>query len=585
VLRQDYVYEGNLPSQVMSVEAVPYSPAPVRDNIGWLRWIGPLLLVVQWLLMCVLAQPTGNFPHNDDWAYVPAVQRLVETGEVHMPAWAAMNFIGHLLWGALFGLPFGVSFFTMRLAGLMAGLLGVLATYGLCREFGVRRPIAWLAAAVLAANPIYFAITNSFMTDAPFFAAATGSLWWYARALRTGSLAHEAGATLLAVVAILVRQTGLALPIAYAGALMMTRGLRGQLVLRAVAVCGAGVVAHLGWKAWMVSHGQLPPMYGAQVEQLRSTLTLPLENLILQVGRNTGMVWLYVAISCALLIGVVLAQGSRKSVLLRLLIAGAGGLLIYGVLRENRLSMPLLMNQLDWHGLGPALERNTPIAPSLRRGWALVTMLAAASGVGLVFAAGFLVRRWRAMPALGPERSMVVMVLVYAAVYVAPVTALSTVFDRYIIALLPVALVLLGTLASDSGAAVVPQRFARALNVVPAAGVLAMSLFAAALVHDYFAFHKVRWQQLDRLVTSDGVPAGLIDGGFEFNGLENFTAEHLRMMEKGWWVFDDQYLIRPDDREAGFTTYRHQRADTWLPFTSADVYVMQRSTYPIATGE
>lgn len=554
-------------------------PAPMRTAVSveppWRRAQVPVLLVLQWLAMCLLAWPTGDFPINDDWAYVPAVRTLLDTGAVQMPQWAGMNFIAHLLWGAVFGLFLGVDFFTMRLAGLSAGLLGVLATYALCREFGAPRRDAGLAAAVLAANPIYFGVCLSFMTDATFMAAATASLWMYARALHADARRWEAAGTALAVVAILVRQTGLALPVAYAAALVWREGPKGSTLVRCALACGAGAGSHLGWKLWMQAHGQTPVMHGAQVEQLQATLALPFLDMGQHIGQMGAVLWFYMALSSALPIGAMawkICRGRVTSCHGLPAMALLAGMVLGLLLHKSQLHMPFLGNQLTQDGLGPRLAGGERNAWFLWQGWSLLTMAGALACTSLLAVTAVCLIRWKRLAI--ERQAQLLMAAGFVITYIAPITTLHTAFDRYALIPIPATLAALAMFSTwtDSQADAQPahQTGLGLLSVLCAA-----SVFAGALGHDYFAVQRERWSQLRRLVQEDRISPLSINGGFEFNGLTNFSPHALKPGTKGWWVNDDLYKLSLGESK-GYEVVRVQGVLTWLPFTPSRVHVLRR---------
>src|SRR2546425_1206241 len=173
-----------------------------------------LALVAVWLAMLALAQAHGDFPLDDDWAYGFTVEHLLRTGHFRLSGWSSMNLISQAFWGALFCLPGGFSFEALRISSQLLGLGGVLATYGLARECGAERAMAVLAALLLAANPVYFQLASTFMTDVPFTALTAGSVWLLARGMRTGSRSEFLLGALLALAAMLDRQNGIAIPAA-----------------------------------------------------------------------------------------------------------------------------------------------------------------------------------------------------------------------------------------------------------------------------------------------------------------------------------------------------------------------------------
>ena len=142
-----------------------------------------VLLILLWLFLVILVNPIGNFPLNDDWAYGWTVNTLLTTGQFYLSDWTAPNLVPQALIGTLFTLPFGFSFTALRFSTLTLGLLGVLVTYGLLREVNAARGAALCGALILALNPLYFSLANSFMTDVPSFTFFMASVYCIIRGL------------------------------------------------------------------------------------------------------------------------------------------------------------------------------------------------------------------------------------------------------------------------------------------------------------------------------------------------------------------------------------------------------------------
>jgi len=176
--------------------------------------------------MIVLTNPIGNFPLNDDWAYAYSVQHLLQHGELRFSDWTATNLLGQVAWSALFCVPLGFSFTPLRFSTVVLGFVGILGTYEILRGLNTSRQIAAISALTLAFCPKYFVLSLTFMNDVPFVAFAIASLYFFMRRLRLESPPAVAASFILACLAILTRQTGLALPIAFACALLTKKGIQ-----------------------------------------------------------------------------------------------------------------------------------------------------------------------------------------------------------------------------------------------------------------------------------------------------------------------------------------------------------------------
>ena len=126
--------------------------------------------------------PVGDFPLINNWVYAFAVKSVLETGHFQfLPFSSSANVGPQVYWGALFCLPFGFSFTALRVSTLTLGMFGVTTLYLLIRELGGDRRTAMLGALVLAVNPLYFGLSNSFMTDVPFLSLVMIALYFLVR--------------------------------------------------------------------------------------------------------------------------------------------------------------------------------------------------------------------------------------------------------------------------------------------------------------------------------------------------------------------------------------------------------------------
>ena len=159
--------------------------------------------------MVTLVNPIGNFPLHDDWAFSWTVRTLLETGQFRPSDWTATNTLSQVLFGALFCLPLGFSFNALRLSTLTLGFIGVLVTYALLREVGAGRAVALLGALLIAIDPPYFNLANSFMTDVPSFTFFISAVYFLLIGLRRPSNIYLISGIFLSVVAVLNRQSNL----------------------------------------------------------------------------------------------------------------------------------------------------------------------------------------------------------------------------------------------------------------------------------------------------------------------------------------------------------------------------------------
>jgi len=509
------------------------------------RWF--LLPVLLWLLMSLAAWPVGEFPLNDDWSYAGSVHGLVERGEFVLTGWTSMPLVAQAAWGALFCLPFGFSFLALRVSTLVLGLVGILATYGLAREAGASRNRACLLALLLAANPLYFVLANTFMTDVPFLATAVSSLFLLARGIRTRSPVLLAAGIATATVATLIRQVGVVIPVAFTIAWFFHN--RRQGTARRIWIPVSSIVAVWGslavYEWWLRLSGRLPALYHEKTRELLARLSDPLASAPSCCGNllaSAAYLGPFLLPLMFLLQPLVVTR--RK---LNLAILAACGVTV-AILVFSATLMPFLGNILYNIGLGPIRLRDVhllklahwPAAPA----WVqiLVTVIAVAAGAYLLVRLALLRRVKDDRGGTVVTNPAVILCAATAALYVLPL-AMGSMFDRYLVFLVP----LVGALISggESTAAALCLRSRKAAGV---AVLVVLALFSVGATRDYLAWNRARWAAADELIRQQNVPASQIDGGFEFNGWYGYDAAHPRgLPEDGptswWWVKDAEYVI------------------------------------------
>ena len=234
-----------------------------------------LLLAALWFASLVVVNPLGDFPLNDDWSFGLAVKNLLQTGSFHPTGWTSMPLITQTIWGALFCLPGGFSFTALRCSTLALCFCSMLAVYLLIRQVHLSRLLATVAALTVAFNPIYYALSNTFMTDVPFTAFLLMAAFSFCRYLQGGSDFALLCGLACALAATLCRQLGLAAPVAFAACLLGYRGFAGRWLVRALLPLVVCLGALLTFQHWLTATGRMPTLYSLKNGELFSALFMP----------------------------------------------------------------------------------------------------------------------------------------------------------------------------------------------------------------------------------------------------------------------------------------------------------------------
>jgi len=254
------------------------------------------------------------------------------------------------------------------------------------------------------------------------------------------------------------------------------------------------------------------------------------------------------------------------------------------------LTPPTSLNVLDAGGVGPIeLHGATAYRARLPVGlwWAL--WLGGAATFGFL-SARIAERIWRAGVRGLREHPAWALTFLAAGVYLLPLIVRSTLFDRYLLPVLPC--LALALVLGPGAVRVTRPRLAFAM-----AAVLGVTSVVAAA--DYMRHHRARQALIDELL-ADHVPPTDIEGGFEFDGLyrfESFSAgsrsegaeldiaanyvllERAKAAREGpvdSWPYADRYLVSFSPHVRGYAVRAQATYTRWLPWRTETLYVHER---------
>lgn len=537
--------------------------------------------------MVAAVNPIGDFPLNDDWAYAESVNTLLTTNEIVIPDWSAANFFTQAIWGWIFTAIFGFSFTVLRFSTLTFGLLGIIAAFKLSREIGVPIIIAALGALLLMINPIYFASSNTFMTDIPFFTLSTLALLFLTKVINTDDTVYLILGIIAVGLALLIRQLGFAIAIAYAVAYLLGRKLTLSSVFRALAPLIVCILIQVMFRVWLSSNDQVPSMYGHQINQIKDVLSLAPLEVINIFGGHAINTLLYIGFFLSPLLLLVWYYQYHKVTLSKTVQLMLLAILIYAVFRQIGMSRwPLVGNVLGQYGIGPMLQHGSAGYSILQHEHGGVKFFWKLVGVLSIWFTGYMLYLMHTsiLKNLNDYKSHTLDIsrlrvqaffLCVMIVYCIPTFLVQGFFDRYL--LLPIlACSILIQSKIHFLAKLNRLRFVVIILMVTLTGSLTI-----AATHDYLAWNRVRWLALNDLVYKTGVTPTRIDGGFEFNGMQLYSKEAAKAAnKKGWWVVDNEYLIAytlgTETKSEGYSVLATYPVSAYLPFSPKNIYVLHR---------
>lgn len=550
------------------------------------KFINILLIIITWMMMAILVNPIGDFPLNDDWAYGYSVKLLLEKGDFQLSGWTATNLLTQVLWGALFCLPFGFSFTALRFSTLTLGLIGVLATYGLLREINTNSKLSLLGALVVAINPLYFGLSNTFMNDVHFFGLAILSLYFFVRGLKQDSKTEIVVGTIIACLAILSRQVGLVIPLAYGCAYIFKKGVTIPNCIRAFLPAFIGLGCQVFYQTWLQLTMRAPDKYGNQFKTLFHELLKGLDNLIINFTTVTVFSLIYLGLFLFPFLLLLftrkkhnLFHGRRKLVFLIFL----GSVVALKILTSQDRLMPLFQGHvLTDFGIGPVILKNSELPKAPQLFWFTATVLGvigAALLIQYLFLAVWQVIAKNQESEIADRRWIAVFGIAAIFIYFIPLGFVGLgafgFYDRYLIFLLPLLMMIISVYTTSIRNWKIGYK---SLSIV----VIMMLLyggFTIGATHDYLSWNRVRWQALRDLMQDEQVLPSRIDGGFEFNGwylYRNDYDDWKYEPDKSWyWVDKDDYVVSFNPI-TGYEEIKRYSFSRWLPWGQDKIIVLNK---------
>ena len=478
------------------------------------------LLTLAWFLFADHYQALG-IARNDDWSYLQNAFRFADTGIFAVGGWVQMMLIGQLLLAMPVIAIAGNSVAALQILVGVLGAVTLVCSYLVLRNF-LNRRWSTFSTLALAGSAMYGLLSVSFMTDVPAASFQVLALALAYRALRRDavdwislSLASVAG-----VVALSIREYAI---VALATIWLVTArrvwGTRNQTKFLVLTGMVATVVVVLFvWRQ-------------TQVTVTENSLAINLYGLRYLTWWPLTAGWLLLPALAVINPQRALARAWAASRTLTVL--ALGGSLV--AMAHTRFS--LLGNYLSLSGGYSEVIRGNP-QPVLPNWWAW-PMTAAAAYSALVLAVvlvPIILKAWTCRgdirhetrsPASLAATFVTFTVLIYAVV---PVLAKTALFDRYFIAVLPVAAGLVLWWATR-------EELTWARPLTPAVAALGLSAVTSiVLVAATSALDGIRWQLGNQVAQDLGVAYGNVDAGFDFFDFNTKGGPRPDGIRWTWWT-------------------------------------------------
>lgn len=540
------------------------------------KYFYPCLLALLWVIMIIIVNPIGNFPLNDDWQYARPVSSLINQGHYFSPDSYSPIIVAQVYWGALFCLPGGFSFTALRISVLVLGLAGVLVFYFLISNISNNKKLSFFGALLLLINPIYFSLSNTFMTDAPFLSFALISIYLFFKSAETSKPVFLIAATMAAVFATLIRQFGIVIPIAYFIAATFKQNVKpGQwlaCILPSIITIAALKLA-LVWLQYIGS--ELHPYNGKSIEGFLSNASVIATQAFTRTGSllfYTGFFLLPFTIYSARNLLRNLA-GKEKIVILILNAIFLPSLI-------HAYSIGLVGNIISAGAIGPLTLRyenfctipkiiNIPYFSEAFLCLCFIGAILLLLNVGAVLIKAY--NNYESLSEKGnsvKQKFILICIIGYALLMFVP----DFFFDRYLLIFFPLFFLL-----------ILGENFRNDFTgfpgmILPAGIILLTSIFSILGTHDYLSSNRSRWDAWNYATDKLHLLPRNIDGGYECEGW--VVGKNIDIGETNNKVEDDEYVLALEEHK-GYALVKKFPFQNYLPYKVRNIYLLHRQKIPL----
>lgn len=513
------------------------------------------ILLGVWVLSTVLINPIGNFPLNDDWAYALSIKWFHETGQFKIANWGEMTLVGHLLWGGLCTFFTDFSHTTLRFSTIILGFGLLITLYSIAIEVGFSKHTSLLMSLILLVNPIFMALSNTYMTDVPFAFFTALSLLFYLKAHNNQSHSYLISAILFTVVSLLYRQLAFVLPISWflAQLALPKRSIKKWFWIASPLTII--LLSYFLYVFFMKSVGVLQPRFNDRLSVIHSILSsFSLRSAVNIVG-YISITFSYMGLFFSPFLVLVLKQSWKKYKWLLI----SYTIIISVVLIATGKTLPTLDNIWIDFGVGPTTLPDFYGNFNYTPPYNMQIWLRGALTTISVFFGGLLGIQCFEHIRTRLHEFQTLFVVLAVIIYLAPFMLIG-IYDRYLVPLFIFGILLLSPLQNKDK---------HNHSMLKAAICLApFFVFSVCATHDYLSWNKVRWQALQEFEESNG--KGLITGGVEFDAWNYYSDDDSK-----WWEqvpTDYAIVFSTQNNEQIVTSYSYNR---WLPGSNT-LHIIQR---------
>lgn len=499
-----------------------------------------IILIIISLFLLLSVKPFFNFPLNDGWYYDFSVRSLLFKHELKIHNAVAPILPMHILNGTLFSMILGYSHNTLRLSTIFFSVCGVVGLYKILRELDFSKLPSFFGSLLLLVNPLYFNLSQTFMTDIPFLSMTILSILFYIKAMKRNKNLFYLLTSIFSIFSFSIRQCGILtiLGIFLHFIIFNREKINFKRIFILFLLPLISVISIFYWYYFIHTPTQL---YIAQAKMFSPKFFLErIKSRPFNILAYIGFFSFPLIFTYFLNIKKIFARIFNKKYLFTIafIIFLVLGYCSYNHI-ENKNLMPYGYNNIHIRGLGAvdtlSGEKNIMFSEDVRL---LVTVF---SLISMIFFTYFCVLEVGIFKKNNKKNILYFIGLIYFSyLLIAPFS-----YDRYFIILLPTVIVIL-------------LKYLKNLNLWKVGifiTIFIFSFYSWGYTQDYINWNQARWDGIHYLLNK-GIHPSKIQGGFEYCGLyfdsvgflENYRKENPEEVNSKtslphWPCVNDKYVV------------------------------------------
>jgi len=523
-----------------------------------------ITLILIFIIGEIIINPIANFPLNDDWTYGKSVKTFLNSGKIDIGDFAAMTLFSHLMWGALFTKIFGFSFTVLRFSTFVSAIISAIVLNKITVNITNNRVAGFIVCMVLLFNPIYFSLSNTFMTDVNFNTLLILSCYFAFEFFKKQKLFPFIMVFIVSAVIVLIRQYGIIIPLCFTFACLFLNNKKGLYVGLSVVGAIAVVVIFKYYENYL--KGILPPgsaykfsgdnhitsalFWNKFFTNLKARYTLTLLHVLIFAFpfAVTFVISLFRDFKLYTEVIVSVLSAGLSYFLFREVSFPLGNILTNTALGAETFVQTLIPQfHTEMHTYSEGMQQAAVI---IKYVFSSVTLTC------FVLISLKLIRKKR-NPLKADARIVYLISLFFSYNFMILIT--DSYFDRYYIPLISITLILLTFVNIN-------YTINYKLAILPLLLFLYISVFGTK---DYFELNRKRWEAYYFLKEKVGIDHSKINGGFEvtcwYEGKPTGSYYYMDL-----YIYD--YLIQYN-QEQGFRKIKEYEFQRYFPYKKDKIYI------------